>query len=197
MHFEAAHLDRRSEIEDVSVGVGYGNIPRKQLQSSLFYARQFPYRAIAHISHATECLKNRSLHTSDKSPYPRRLVQIFQHHNAWRWNLQNALPPVRAIVINSACDWSFAGAQLCRRSAANHGRKVFEYAELSRVGKTRIAQPDIEGFDRIRNRAGGQKSQSVKLRRGYRLESHANPFHKLLIIFCPIGITRFANTGIN
>src|SRR5580692_7674418 len=124
------------------------------MQSQILHARQVSDCTVGHISDAAERPQDRSLHVSEKSSHARWFVQVLQHHNSWRRNLENAVPPVGTIHINSPRNWRLTATQSRGGRIPDHGREILEDAANASVRKAGVAQPYFKRLDRIRNRAG-------------------------------------------
>ena len=90
--------NRRTKMEYVGVCMGHSDIPGEQVESHFADPGQLAHCTVGDYSYATQRTQDRRMHVADERACPGGFIHVLEHDNAWRRYLQNALPPLRAVM---------------------------------------------------------------------------------------------------
>ena len=83
---QATDLDRAAEIKHVGIGMGDRDVAGEHLKLRLMDIGKIANRAVRHDADASYGEENIGVNLSDEGAYTRRVIDVFDHHNARRWN---------------------------------------------------------------------------------------------------------------
>src|SRR6266404_358824 len=98
---------------------------------------------------------------------------IFDHHNAWRRNTENVIPPIGALIVVTVADGRRMRAAYASRCRVAYERQpMLENTANAGIGESRVWQSHLESFNRAGNNACAQATQLFKASRIHLLNRH-------------------------
>src|SRR5215813_4683762 len=163
----AAHLDGDAEIDHVHVGVGNGDVGRRELELERAHLVQIAHGAVGDHAHAPEGAVNVGLHLAPLGALAARLVEVVHHDHARRGDAHDVVPPAvgaRAVPVDGA----LLGADEARRRIAHEGAQLGKEPADLRGDVALLAGTDLEDLDGIGHARAGDLLERLDLLGGQR-----------------------------